>query len=196
MGQDQGMQRSADRRVRRLRQRARAAGFDASLDDEVGDLLAVLAAAKPGGRFLELGTGAGVGTAYLVSGADAGSRLVTVELDADLSAVAQHEISDVRVRWVVGDGGPWLEHPDRAAEAFDLIFADTWPGKFTHLDQALALVAPGGCYVVDDLLPQPNWPQGHHRAVDRLITGLQDRPELITARLEWASGVMVCVRAG
>jgi predicted O-methyltransferase YrrM len=45
----------------------------------------------------------------------------------------------------------------------DLIYADAWPGKFTDLDQALALLRIGGIYFIDDLLPQSNWPEGMHR---------------------------------
>jgi predicted O-methyltransferase YrrM len=179
--------------VRRMRRRAAAAGFDASLDDRVGQLLTVLAASKPAGRFLELGTGIGVGAAYLLRGADAASRLLTIELDPTLSAIARAQITDQRVSWLIGDGGEWLEQADEA-DRFDLAFADTWPGKFTHLDRAIQLVAPAGYYVIDDLLPQPNWPADHQLAVDRLIAGLESHPELATVRLDWASGVMVCTR--
>ena len=49
--------------------RAREAGFPMSCDPAVGRLLAVLAAQLPGqARVLELGTGVGVGTAWIVSG--------------------------------------------------------------------------------------------------------------------------------
>lgn len=43
----------------------------------------------------------------------------------------------------------WLSQDDLGA--FDLIFADAWPGKFSHLDEALSLLSPGGFYVIDDL---------------------------------------------
>ena len=39
-------------------------------EPKMGALLAVLAASKPGGRLLELGTGTGHGTAWLLSGMD------------------------------------------------------------------------------------------------------------------------------
>jgi predicted O-methyltransferase YrrM len=49
--------------------RARQAGFPMSSDPTVGQLLAVLAAHLPeDARVLELGTGTGVGTAWMVSG--------------------------------------------------------------------------------------------------------------------------------
>jgi hypothetical protein len=41
------------------------------------------------------------------------------------------------------------------------LFADAWPGNFSHLDQALALVRIGGRHFIDDLFPQRNWPEGH-----------------------------------
>ena len=55
-----------------------ALGFDMVSEPQVGALLAVLAASKPGGRFLELGTGTGHGTAWLLSGMDSTSSLDTV----------------------------------------------------------------------------------------------------------------------
>lgn len=177
-----------------LRAAARQAGFVMSSEERTGSLLAVLAAARPGGRVLELGTGLGEGTAWLLSGMDADARLVTVELDPDHQAVARAQLgSDPRVTMVTGDGGRWLEEYE--GDPFDLVFADTWPGKFTHLDRALELVAPGGTYLVDDLLPQPGWPQGHQRSVERLLAELEARPDFRTVRLGWSSGLLMAVRS-
>ena len=50
-------------------------------EPKTGALLAALAASKPGGRLLELGTGTGLGTAWLLSGMDADSHLDTVDTD-------------------------------------------------------------------------------------------------------------------
>ena len=179
--------------IARLRGEAAAVGFDASLTDATGNLLTVLAASKPGGRILELGTGAGVGTAYLLLGADRTSTLTTVELDPHLSGVAQQQITDERVEWVVGDGGTWLQSQP-TTPGFDLVFADTWPGKFTHLDQVMAQLAPGGLYVIDDLLPQPNWPDHHQRRVDDLLTALRGVPDLAHVTLDWATGIAICTK--
>jgi len=72
-------------------QRAARAGFTMSCHPDTGRLLAVLAAAVPrGGRVLELGTGTGVGTAWLTHGL--GSRtdveVRTVEIDPATAKLA------------------------------------------------------------------------------------------------------------
>jgi len=80
------------------------------------------------------------------------------------------------------------------AGSFDLVFADAMPGKFVHLDEALALVKRGGFYVVDDLLPQENWPSEHAPKVDQLIAKLAALTEFRSVGLTRASGVMILTR--
>ncbi len=180
--------------VTALRAAAREAGFTRSCEARTGSLLATLAAARPGGRILELGTGVGEGTAWLLSGMDSASQLVTIELDEAVQEVARRQLgSDPRVSFVAGDGGAWLRNFD--GEPFDLVFADTWPGKFTHLQRALHLVAPGGTSLIDDLDPQPGWPAGHAAAVERLLTDLEERPDFRSVRMAWASGLLMAVRS-
>src|SRR5213596_2548841 len=58
-----------------IRQETERVGFTLGSEPKTGALLRALAASKPGGQFLELGTGTGVGTAWLLSGMDAGSHL-------------------------------------------------------------------------------------------------------------------------
>lgn len=170
-----------------------ALGFNMISEPKVGALLATLAASKPGGRLLELGTGTGHGTAWLLSGMDSGSVLDTIDTDPNVVGVAQRHLgADRRVRFHVGDGAEFIDRTPR--EHYDLIYADAWPGKFTHLDEVLARLRPGGIYVIDDLLPQLNWPDGHAPRVPALIDSIESRRELVTVRLAWASGLMLVVR--
>ena len=170
-------------------------GFSMMSEPKVGALLAVLAASKPGGRFLELGTGTGHGTAWLLSGMDPTSRLDSVDTDHEVVAVARRHLgSDGRVTFHVQDGADFIRQAP--SHNFDLVYADAWPGKFTHLDEALALLRPGGIYLIDDLLPQSNWPEGHAPKVDALIERLERRTDFLSVRLAWASGLMIAVRAG
>lgn len=171
----------------------RALGFTMASEPRTGALLAALAASKPGGRLLELGTGTGLGTAWILSGMDAKARLETVDNDASVVAVARrHLAADSRVTFHLADGGEFLVHSE--TDQFDLIYADAWPGKFSHLDEALSLLKVGGIYVIDDLLPQPNWPEEHAPKVPVLIDSLERRPEFTTVKLSWASGLMLVVR--
>ena len=168
-------------------------GFNMVSEPKVGALLATLAASKPGGRFLELGTGTGHGTAWLLFGMDQRSRLESVDTDpAVVAAARRHLGADRRVTFHLIDGADFIRQA--ACGEFDFIYADAWPGKFSHLDEALALLRPGGIYLIDDLLPQPNWPEGHAPKVPILIDNLEGRREFISVKLAWASGLMLVVR--
>jgi len=90
------------------------------------------------------------------------------------------------------DGAEFLRNATPAV--FDFIYADAWPGKFSQLEEALALVRPGGVYVIDDLLPQANWPEGHAPKVPTLIDDIERRDDFATVRLACASGLMLVVR--
>ena len=176
-----------------IRRDTDAIGFTMASEPQTGSLLRTLAASKPASRFLELGTGTGVGTAWLLAGMDAASRLDSVDRDAAVSAVAQRHLGDdPRVTFHVSDGAGFLTR--MASQRFDFIYADTWPGKFTHLDLALSLLRPGGIYLVDDLLPQPSWPEDHGPKVPALIARLDSQAGFVATRLAWASGLMIVVR--
>ncbi len=170
-----------------------ALGFAMASEPKTGSLLAVLAATKPAGRLLELGTGTGLGTAWLLSGMDAYAHLDTVDTDPNVVAVARrHLAGDSRVTLHVMDGADFIR--DAPQRQFDLIYADAWPGKFTHLDQTLSLLRVGGIYFIDDLLPQTNWPEGHAATIPPLVDAIERRPGFATVKLSWASGLMLAVR--
>jgi predicted O-methyltransferase YrrM len=179
--------------LERIEVETRELGFGMGSDPGVGSLLASLAASKPAGAILEIGTGTGLGAAWILSGMDARSTLTTVESDEAVVAVARRWLgTDPRIEFVVGDGGVFLERAD--PERYDLIFADSWPGKFSHLDEALRALRVGGVYVIDDLLPQPNWPEDHPPKVERLVAELMQRADLVITRLAWSTGVIIATK--
>lgn len=175
-----------------IQARTAALGFDMPSEANTGALLRFLAAAKPGGRMLELGTGTGLATAWLLDGLDASASLVSVDVDPVVQDVARQHLKDGRLRFVLADGLDYVRAQPPAS--FDLIFADAWPGKYEALDETLALLKRGGLYVIDDMLPQPNWPEGHPARVDALVARLGPHPDLVVTRLAWASGVIVAAR--
>ena len=143
-----------------LTARTRELGFDMAYEPRTGALLRALAASKPAGHLVELGTGTGVGACWLLDGADAGAHLVSVDNDPVPQAVARDVLgNDPRLELVSADAADWLRA--RPARSADLVFADAWAGKFELLELSLGLLRPGGIWIGDDLLPQQNWPDGH-----------------------------------
>jgi predicted O-methyltransferase YrrM len=172
-----------------------ALGFTMASDPQTGALLATLAASKPGGRILELGTGTGIGTSWLLSGMDAASTLDTVDTDEAVVTIARrHLATDRRVTFHVLDGADFIAQSPKPH--YDLIYADAWPGKFSHLDDALGVLNTGGIYVIDDLLPQPNWPDGHAPKVPALIEAIARKTGFTSVRLAWSTGLMIVVKNG
>lgn len=179
--------------VRAIQQDTRAAGFPMASEPQTGSLLRTLAATKPAGAFLELGTGTGLSTAWILDGMDRHSRLVTMDNDETVQNIARRHLGhDPRITFQIADGAAFLE--SLQGHTFDFIFADTWPGKYDHLDEALALVKPGGLYIIDDMLPQANWPTGHDVKAAALISALEQRSDLTITKLSWASGLMVAAK--
>lgn len=171
-----------------------ALGFAMASEPLTGALLRTLAASKPDGQFLELGTGTGVATAWLLGGMDSASTLLTVDSDPAVVAIARKHLGhDPRVRFHVTAGDAFLASL-AGKVTFDLIFADTWPGKYDHLEDALALLKRGGLYIIDDMLPQPNWPEGHTAKVQTLIRQLEARPDLVLVKLRWATGIIIATK--
>lgn len=179
--------------LERILRDAAAIGFRMAAEDRTGALLRTLAATKTGGALLELGTGCGCSTAWILDGMDAASSLVTVDSEEKLVAIARRNLGvDPRVQFNVADGAEFLA--TLRGRRFDFIFADTWPGKFDHLEDALALLSPGALYVIDDLLPQPTWPADHANKVPSLIARLDRDPRLTVCGLAWATGILIATR--
>jgi predicted O-methyltransferase YrrM len=126
---------------------------------------------------------------------DAGSSLLSVDNDEAVVSVARRHLArDHRVTFAVADGASYLAVLLAEGRTFDLIFADAWPGKYTNLEQALELIRAGGIYIVDDLLPQPNWPEDHPAKVSSLIATLASRPDFHVTCMNWSTGIAIAAK--
>src|SRR5215471_9480952 len=115
---------------------------------------------------------------------DAEARLISVDIDPAVRAVARTVIGDdKRLEIVTEDVAEFLRG---RTGAFDLIFADAMSGKHELLDRALALLGPGGLYVIDDMLAQASWPPSHVEKVPGRLAELVGRPELRLVGLAWS----------
>lgn len=141
-------------------------------------LLRVLAAGRD---VAELGTAFGDGAAAM---AETARSVVTVELDADRAAVARSRLATfANVEALEGDAYERL----RGRGPFGLVFADS--GDYDW-EAVLALLAPGGYLVKDDLTP------GRPIEGDRVREFLLRDPRLAAVELLTtpASAVIVAVR--
>ncbi len=176
-----------------LQLKSEALGFNMPSDVLLGSLLKTLVTSKPNGNFLELGTGTGLSLSWMIDGMNDTSTLISLDNEETLLQVArEHFDKDQRVSILCVDGAKWITNYN--GNSFDLIFADTWPGKYTNLEETLALVKPGGFYVVDDLNPQKNWPDGHDKKAEKLIEDLASRDDFNLTRLDWSTGIIVMSR--
>ena len=168
-------------------------GFTMPSDLYVGTLLKTLISSKPKSNILELGTGIGLSLSWMIDGMDKGSKLITVDNDPELVAIAKSFFGqDDRVTIVCEDGAEWIKNYKGAA--FDLIFADAWPGKYGQLDETLALLKVGGLYVIDDMIAQPNWPEGHEENVKQLVACLEKRDDLTLTKMNWSTGIILAAK--
>ncbi|QNL48368.1 class I SAM-dependent methyltransferase [Olivibacter sp. SDN3] len=176
-----------------IREATKQSGFSMASDILTCSLLRTLAGTKPSGRFLELGTGTGLSTAWILDGMDSCSYLISIDNDAQFIKVAHRFLGkNEQLNLINTDSGEWITN--NKGQKFDYIFADTWHGKYTLLEEVLALLNKGGLYIIDDMLPQPNWPSGHSEKATTLIKYLESRDDLLLTKQTWATGIVVAVK--
>ena len=153
----------------------------------VGRFLAVLAAGCAGGRIGELGTGAGIGAAWIASAMPADCVLVTVEIDAVLASAARELLAaDSRAEVITGDALGVI--PGRGP--FDLLFADSGvraPADFAAL---VSLLRIGGRIVMDDVTPEHALPADSPLRADDVKRGFYSGE----SRLTWTEVVLPDLR--
>lgn len=176
-----------------INEATKLSGFTMASDVLTCSLLRTLAAAKPGGKFLELGTGTGLSTSWILDGMSDDATLTSVDNDEKFLAIAErHLANDKRLKLICSDGSEWVEQ--NRNQKYDYIFADTWHGKYLLLNEVLAMLNKGAFYIIDDMIPQPNWPDGHEEKANKLITLLENRDDLHLTKQVWATGIVVAVR--
>jgi len=168
-------------------------GFDQLSDCQLGSLLSTLITSKPNSKIIELGTGSGLSTVWILEGMDNNSTLQTVDNNEQLVNIAKQYLSnDKRVKFFIENGEDLILRTQ--PNSIDFIFADTWPGKYNHLEETLNLLKNGGIYLIDDMLPQENWPDGHNIKANNLIQYLENRDDLNCTKLNWSTGIIICTK--
>ena len=124
---------------------------------------------------------------------DAHSKLTSVDNDQLFLEIAKSNLGiDNRLTLILQDGGKWVE--ENRDQKFDYVFADTWHGKYLLLEEVLSMLNKGGLYIIDDMLPQPNWPEGHQEKAIKLVADLEARDDLVLTKQVWATGIIIAVK--
>jgi len=168
-----------------------------------GAALRLLAAAAGARSVVEIGTGAGVGSLYLLAGMRPDGVLTTIDVEPEHHRAARETYSEAgipsnRVRLISGRGLDVL--PRLTDGAYDLVFCDAdkkeYPG---YLEQALRLLRPGGVVAFDNALwhgrvADPTQRDEDTTAIRELGRTVREDERLVDAMLAAGDGLLVAVK--
>ena len=175
--------------------RAAEHGFEHSCERGVGKMLVVLAATTPvGGRILELGTGFGVGLAWIVSALGSRTDVEVVSIERDTERVAALAEIDLPPHASIVEGDIAELLPTMGQ--FNLVFADAEVGKWTDLELTIAALAPQGLLLVDDMDISRYDFEMDRSTVDSVRKVLMTDSRLTAVELDTASGMILASRRG
>lgn len=165
-------------------------GYLESTRSETGRFLATLAASRQG-TIADLGTGCGVGTAWLRSGAPVGTRVVTVERDPALARTASRLFAGSGVEVIPGDWQTmdWSAH---AITTLSMVTIDIGTAGESR-ERLIDLLGPGGLLVLDDL---GGWNEAPERGDAMVLQAWKHEPRLICTEVYVApdAGLLLCAR--
>ncbi|MEJ7779730.1 MAG: class I SAM-dependent methyltransferase [Daejeonella sp.] len=177
----------------KIRSRSEQINFSMPSDLQTGSILRTLVTSKPGGSFLEFGTGTGLSLSWIVEAMDEASTVISIDNNEEYLSIARDFFdADPRISMICADGNDWIKNNQQ--KKFDLIFADAWPGKYSSINEALLLLRKGGFYILDDMLHQPNWPEGHQNNVDKLIDYLSSRTDIRLTKIKWSTELVIITK--
>jgi len=183
------------------RSRAAEVGV-AAVDAATGSVLRLLAASVGAKAAVELGTGAGVSTLWLLRGLTPDGILTSVDADGEHQRLAKASLADAgvpsgRVRLIQGRA---LEVLPRLSEAaYDLVFCDAARSENgDYLAAALTLLRPGGLVVFAGALAggrvaEPTARDAETVAMRELARTVRDEERLTSALIPVGSGLLVGV---
>ena len=185
--------------------RARAAEIGvAAIDPATGAVLRLLATSVGAKAAVELGTGAGVSTLWLLRGLTPDGVLTSVDADGEHQRLAKASLTDAdvpsgRVRLIQGRA---LEVLPRLSEAaYDLVFCDAARSENAdYLAAALTLLRPGGLVVfagglAGGRVAEPTARDAETVAMRELARTVRDEERLTSALIPVGTGLLVGVLA-
>ncbi|MCU1674694.1 MAG: O-methyltransferase family 3 [Frankiales bacterium] len=186
------------------RQRAAEVGVTA-IDPAGGAVLRMLAAAVGARTAVELGTGAGVSTLWLLRGLAPDGVLTSVDADGEHQRLAKQSLADAevpsgRVRLISGRALEVL--PRLSEQAYDVVFCDAARSENPdYLNAAMTLLRPGGLVVFAGALAGGRVAEQTARdsetvAMRELARMVREETRLVPAFLPVGTGLLAAALTG
>lgn len=153
---------------------------------------------------VEIGTGAGVSTTYLLRGMAGGGVVTTIDVEPEHHKAARRTLAAAgfapeRARMITGRA---LDVLPRLTDAgYDLVLIDARKAEYPqYLEQALRLLRPGGIVAIDNALwhgrvPDPAQRDENTTAVRTALRTVRESDELEPMLLPSGDGLLVAVKA-
>lgn len=174
-----------------------------SVDATTGSLLRLLMAATGAKAVVELGTGAGVSSLWLLGGMPSDGILTSIDAESEHQRLAKQSLTDAgygagRTRLI---GGRALEVlPKLSDGAYDVLFCDAdREENLNYLDAGVRLLRPGGLLVfaaatADGRVADPGARDSDTVAMRELLRVVKEREDLLPSLLPFGSGLLVAVK--
>jgi predicted O-methyltransferase YrrM len=168
-----------------------------------GAALRLLAATVGAKSVVEVGTGTGVSSVWLLRGMRPDGVLTTVDVEPEHQRAARETLSEAeipsnRVRLISGKGLDVL--PRLTDGGYDLVFVDADKSEYAgYLEEALRLLRPGGVVVFDNALwhgqvADPSARDAETTAIRDLGRALLEDDRLVVALLPCGDGLLCGVK--
>lgn len=191
-----------DAPLQAARQRAGEVGV-AAVDPATGSWLRLLAASTRAKAVVELGTGVGVSSLWLLRGMPPEAVLTTVDSESEHQRLAKTSLAEAgvpsgRARLIAGRALEVL--PRLSDAAYDVVFCDAARSEnLDYLDAAMRLLRPGGVVVFAGALgggrvADPSARDPETLALRELAKAVREDPRLAPALLPVGSGLLVASR--
>lgn len=129
--------------------------FEGSCSDEAGRLLSVLVGQITQGEILEVGTGFGVGSSWMLSTIAPTVKFITVDHSKEKIDATANQIRHNQAEFICGD---WKEVIAKEKGPFQFIFADAAAAKTIEGELLFDTLDIGGMLFMDDFTPEEHFP--------------------------------------
>lgn len=181
-------------------------GYVPIIRRETASFLETLIAAVRPMRILEVGTAVGYSALVMAKAMPEGAHITTIEKYEPRIPLARKHFKEAgmegRITLLTGDAQELLY---RLEGPYDFIFMDAAKGQYIHwLDQVLALLAPGGILLSDNVLQDGDIIQSHfaverrnrtiHARMREYLFTLKHTPGITTSLIPIGDGVAMSVK--